>query len=274
LTATKEEKMKKTRMVVIGLWILTMAVGLTPGWSAAADQVLRYSSSAQVHAILTDQSMQEFTKQTGIQVELFVCSSDAALHRLYNNVCDVASTGERIYFPQGEYGYFETPFCKAPLVVLTHPQTPITNISEDQLRDVFTGKIVNWKELGGPDMEILVIVPGKDTAAFKNFSQLALKRSDILYDIMTYRSTMVVETIRRMPGSISFITKGAETRDASVKILQVNGVDCTSPNYPYSQTFSLVTKGKPAGSVKAFVDYVTSEKVKSMLTASGIQPLN
>lgn len=264
--------MKRVKMVTVGLLILAMAVGAAPGWLAAAEKVIRYSSSAQVHAILTNQVLAEFTKQTGIQVELFVCSSDAALHRLYNNVCDVASTGERIYFPQGEYGYYETPFCKAPEVVITHPQTPVNSISEDQLRDIFSGKIDNWKALGGPDMEIVAVVPGKDTAAFKNFAQLALKRSDVVYDIMTYRSTMVVEAIRRMPGSISFITKGAEARDASVKLLQVNGVECTNPDYPYFQVFSMVTKGKPEGAVKAFIDYVTSEEMKATFTASGIMP--
>ena len=265
--------MKSKHTLIIGLLALGLAMGFSLKARADAQQTIRYSSSAQVHAILTDDMLAAFTRETGIGVDLYVCSSEAALHRLYNRVSDVASTGEHIYFPEGDYGYMETPLFKAPLVVITHKGNAVETLTENQLRDIFSGRVTNWKAVGGPDQAIVVIVPGKNTAAFRNFSMLALRRVDISYAIMTYQSTMVVETVGYIPWSISFITKGSGQRDAAVKILKVIGHAHTDAAYPYFQEFSMVTKGQPAGAVKNFLGYLTSDRIMASLKSQGVVPL-
>jgi phosphate transport system substrate-binding protein len=194
------------------------------------------------------------------------------MQRFFNGMCDVAGTAERVKHTMVDYGYTEIPIFRAPLVVIAHPGTSVGNISQAQLQDIFSGQSTNWKALGGKDEEIIVVVPGKDTAAMKNFSQLALKRFDVRYDIMTYRSTMVVQIVSYIPGSISFITKGADARDQSVNILKVDGHVHTDQAYPYFQNFSLVIKGKPDKSVAALVDFMTSDKMKKTLIKNGIAP--
>ena len=266
--------MKKKHLISFGQFVLCLLVCFSAASPGHAQEALRFSSSAQLYDIIQQKALDDFTAQTGVKVDLFISSSEAAMNRLYNQVCDVAGTAEHINYSLGDYGYKETPLCEAPLVVITNNATSIENVTEDQLRDVFSGNITNWKALGGPDQAIVVVVPGKDTAALKNFSQLALKRFDIRYDIMTYRSTMVVEVVRHIPGSISFITKGSNTRDASIRILKVNGYAHTDALYPYFQSFSLVTKGTPGGAAKSFIDFMTSDKARSALTANGIFPQN
>lgn len=263
---------KKKHLIAFGQLVLCLLVCFAAASPGHAQEALRFSSSAQLYDILQQKSLDDFSAQSGIKVDLFISSSEAAMNRLYNQVCDVAGTAEHINYRVGDYGYTETPLCKAPLVVITNRGSSVENVTENQLRDVFSGNITNWKALGGPDQAIVVVVPGKDTAALKNFSQLALKRFDIRYDIMTYRSTMVVEVVRHVPGSISFITKGSNSRDASIRILKVNGYAHTEASYPYFQSFSLVTKGTPSGVAKSFIDFMASQKTKSALSASGIFP--
>jgi len=235
-------------------------------------ETLRFSTSAQLYDILQDEVMDQFTDKTGIEIKLHVSSSGAAINRLFNGLCDVAGTAERVSHTAVEYGYTEIPLCKAPLVVISHPETSVNDISEAQLQGIFSGQITNWKALGGKDGKIIVIVPGKETAAMKNFSLLALTRFDVKYDIMTYRSNMVVNVVSRIPESISFISKGSNARDAIAKILKVNGYLHMDPAYPYFQNFSLVTKYKPGHAVSAFVEFMTSDWVKTVLIKSGIIP--
>lgn len=256
--------------------IVASALGslvLTAVFPAAASDVLRYSSSAQVRDVFHDESLSRFTKMSGIEVDLFVGSSSTALHRLFNDVCDISSTAEPLAPSHADYGYVQTAFCKVPLIVITNVQTPVTDISETQLRDIFAGTITNWKELGGPDRDIVTIVPGKDTAAYKNFSLLALKRFEVKYDFMAYRSTMVVTAVHRIPWSISFIAKGAATRDKAVRIMTVNGRSYADADYPYNQTFAFVTKGEPAGGAKALIDYALSPEAREAFKKNGITPL-
>ena len=263
------QKLWRISMMAMGVLLI---IGMGNVRPAAAEQALRFSCSAQLYDILESPVMEAFTQATGVTVDLTISSSEAALYRLYNSVSDVAGTAERVYFPHGDYGYRETQVCDAPIIVITHPENPVAGLSTDQLRDIFSGKITNWQSLGGPDSDIVVVVPGKGTAAYRNFSQLALKRFDIQYAIMTSRSTMVVNVVANTPGSVSFITKGSNQRDASIKIVKVDGLSYQDPNYPYFQSFSLVTRGQPAGVIKDFTNFIASDQTAEMLRANGIFP--
>ncbi|UCF95329.1 MAG: substrate-binding domain-containing protein [Desulfobacterales bacterium] len=249
------------------------AGAIQPNCQAAAGPVLRYSSSAQVREALGEEGLNEFTRETGVEVDLFVGSSRSAVHRLMNGFSDIASTVERLHPGHQKYGYEEIPFCTAPLVVIAHKDTPIDDITETQLREIFSGNITTWKDLGGPDQTIVVVVPEKSTGAYSNFRQLALKMSDIKYDFMAYRSTDVVKMIKSFPGSISFITQGALTINQPLKTLKINGLSPAAKDYPYHQTFSWVTKGEPAGAAKQLVDFSFSEKAQGILQKNGMKPL-
>jgi phosphate transport system substrate-binding protein len=149
----------------------------------------------------------------------------------------------------------------------------VRNISENQLRGIFNGEIVNWREVGGPDEPIIVVVPGKNTGAFKNFRQLALKRHDVRYDFMAYKSTMVNDIVKRVPWSISFISVGAHTADAAIKIINIDGVSPDEAGYPYQQTFSFVTKGEPGSEAKALIDFTFSDEGQKIMKKYGLKPL-
>jgi len=262
-----------SKSIMISVVVIVLAA-LIPVPSGLAAEKLRYSSSAQVNDVFRGEGVSRFIKESGIEVDMFICSSSSALHRLFNGVCDIASSAEPLAPNHAEFGYVETPFCKVPMIVITNLETPVDNIGEDQLRAVFSGEITNWKEVGGPDHDIVAITPGKDTAAFKNFSMLALKRSEVKYDFMAYRSTMVVTSVARIPWSISFVTKGSADRDAAIKILKVNGKFYNDKDYPYIQTFSFVTKGEPSGPVRAFIDFAKSPASQQRMKESGIVPIS
>lgn len=257
------------------LVIITLLIGA--GWllhpPSVAAETLRYSSSAQVREAFGMEGLNAFTEESGVELDMFVGSSGAAVHRLMNEFADIASTVERLQFSAQDYGYVEIPFCKAPLIVISNVKTPVRNISSAQLRSIFSGTITNWKELGGPDQKIVVVIPERNTGAYKNFRQLALKRFDVKYDFMAYRSTDVVELVHRIPWSVSFITQGAQTVNEAIRIIQIDGKSPGNGDYPYYQIFSFVTKGQPDGAAKKLVDFAFSEKGRTIMQRNGMQPL-
>lgn len=259
-------------------WFIFSALLITAGdllySPAVAEEVLRFSSSAQVHEAFGMEGLNIFTAESDVKVDLFIGSSDAAVYRLMNGFADIASTTERLQFSHQDYGYVETPFCKAPLVVISNAKTPVRNISSEQLRAIFDGTITNWEEVGGPDQEIVVVIPERNTGAYKNFRQLALKRFDVKYDFMTYRSTNVVKLVTHIPWSISFTTQGAHTVNEAVKIIQIDGKTPGDPTYPYYQIFSFVTKGQPVGAAKKLIDFTFSEKGRSVMKKNGMEPID
>lgn len=265
--------MRKKILVVSFILGIGLSMAIMGSIPARAEQEIKFSCSAQLYDVLYPRILEAFSGNTGIRVVPYVTSSRAALYRLYNQVCDVAGTAERIDFSHGEYGYIEIPICTAPIIVITHPTNPIDSVTQAQLRAIFSGEITGWQELDGIDQRIVAVVPDTHTAAYKNFSQLTLKRFDINYSIMTKHSTMVVEVVRHIPGSISFITKASESRDRGVKILKIDGVNHTAGAYPYYQQFSLVIRNNPSGGIKSFVDFICSQRTASLLRSDGIQPV-
>ena len=267
--------MKRTLMYAVTLMAACFICWqMIPGSTVNAKEILRYTGSNQVYHAYDKEMIAEFIKETGIEVDINTASSGAAVYRLMNGYSDIASTARELYRRHEDYGFSQVAFCKDPLAVITKTGCGVESLTEDQLQDIFSGEISNWKDLGGADLPILVIVPGTETAANKNFRRQVMKHTEIDYDFMTYDSTMAIEAVKYFPcGAISFIAQGAVEHEAGIVTLKVNGLSPHDTAYPYFQIFYYVTKGTPSGSVKSFIDFSLSEKGKAIMRRNGMIPL-
>jgi phosphate transport system substrate-binding protein len=252
--------------------LILVIIGGIP--NVIAEDALKYSSSAQIREVFQEESLKRFTKETGVDIDLFIGSSDEAVRRLMKDISDIASTVIELGPRHHIYGFKQIPFCKAPLVVITNAKTPIRNISKEELRKVFSGEITNWKSLGGPDKDIIVVIPGRNTGAYQNFKKLALKRFEVKYDFMAYRSTMVIKAVHRLPWSISFISQSKTIKAGAVKTLKVDGFDPCGKDYPYYQTFYFVTKNKPNEAAKKLIDFAFSKKGIEIIKENCLIPVS
>ncbi len=242
--------------------------------SASADQVLRYSASAQVYEAFENASLKTFTQDTGITVDLFVASSQSCVYRLLQDMTDVATSVRPLSQREKDFGLVAIPFAKDPLAVITHKSTPVDTLTTEQLQMLFSGNVDNWKEVGGPDLSVTLVVPGEQTGAHKNFRRQVIRHNDVHYDYMTYTSTRVLEAIESLPpGAVSFISRGAQITHPKVKVVQIDGTKPGDADYPFYQMFHLVTKGEPAGTVKVFADFIKSDKGKTLIIERGMLPV-
>ena len=106
-----------------------------------AKEAFKYSCSAQVYQAFENERLDTYTEKTGIAVQLTVDSSYMSFLRLMNGLSDIASTAERLSRVHKEIGFVETPFCKDPLAVITNSQCTVRNLTDEQLRDIFSGAI-------------------------------------------------------------------------------------------------------------------------------------
>ena len=264
------EMKTKHKTLVLLITLLSLTILTSNLW---AKETLRYSSSAQVYSAFGEEVLKAFTKDSGVEVDLYICSSNAAVGRMMNGFADIASSVKRISHTDIDYGYYEIIFARAPMVVITNASSTVNDMTGNDLRGIFSGSINNWKDVGGPDEKISIVIPSDNTGAFKNFSLLALKRFDVKYDFMTFRSTSVVELVKYVPWSISFISRGAHTQDKAIKTISIDGVKPDDSNYPFYQNFSFITKGEPKGASKKLIDFFLSEKVINYFENSGIQKI-
>ncbi|MDY6970703.1 MAG: substrate-binding domain-containing protein [Thermodesulfobacteriota bacterium] len=239
--------------------------------NVGAQNVIKYSCSAQIYEALEKVRLDAFTQRTGLKIEVHVCSSSTAVNQLVNGYTDLASTAWRLSPLHKQDGYYETVFSRDPVAIVVNTRNPVTDITTDILKDVFAGEITNWKELSGSDEPILVVLPTTYTASYKNFSRNVMGYKKMNYDIMTRLSSKVMEIVDRFPWAISFIAEGAATH-SHVKTLRVDGRNPMDMGYPYYQVFSFVTKGKPTGVVKEFIDDLLSGPGREIMKERRITP--
>jgi ABC-type phosphate transport system substrate-binding protein len=268
---TKIKKINISSLIVVTLSILyiTMTSGVANGAEG-----LRYSCSAQIYQAFENSRLDEFTKETGITIDLFVASSESCVYRVMQDMTDVASTTRALYQRHKDNGLVEVPFCKDPLAIITHKASTVDNLTSQQLQQIFSGVITNWKKVGGPDLSITIVVPGEETGANKNFRRQVMKEREIKYDYSTYTSTRVLEAIEELPvGAISFISRGAQITRPNVKTLTIDSKKISDELYPYYQIFYMITKGEPTGSIKQFINFVKSDKGKAIIIERGMLPV-
>jgi phosphate transport system substrate-binding protein len=240
-----------------------------------AQETLTYSCSNQIYKALEKENLEAFTKATGINVSVYTASSPSCVNRLVHGYSDIASTAREMYHRHTDYGYEQIPICKDPLAVVAKKTCQVENISEEDLRGIFSGEIKNWKEVGGADLPVMVIIPDENTAANKNFRRLIMKDKEIRHDFITYDSTMVLEAIKYFPcGAVSFISRGAAIKYEEIAAIKIDGLSPSDKDYPYFQTFYYVTKGVPSDTAKKLIDFTTTGMGREIILKNGMIPLS
>ena len=246
---------------------------------ANAQNILHASVSSQVAEAYGKGILPLFEKRTGIDIQLYVGPSENAVERVVNDVSDIAITTVSLPYALKESGYVEIPFCRGSLALITNAQCTLTqpcnidNMTMKQIRDIFSGRISNWKDLGGPDQRIIKIVPGIDTGAYQNFKNQVMRLREIQYDFLTYQSGMAIEGVRSIPGALSIIDQGALPKDDSVKVIKVDGKSPLEKEYPIYQIFSFATKGTPGPLAQAAINFGLSEEGIAYMKAKGMFPI-
>jgi len=254
--------------LMLGAWVLVSASTVT------AQEVVQYSCSNQVYAAFSEEHIAAFTKTTGVKVNVKTASSSSCFINLGRGFSDIASTARKLYHRHEAYGYKEFPVCKDPIAVIARKECGVDSLTKEQLQDIFAGEINNWREVGGANLTVMVIVPGKNTAAHKNFRRHVMKLKDIKQDFMAYDSTMVIEAVKHFPcGAVSFISQGAAVHHKELKTIKIEGLSPTAEDYPYYQIFYLITKKEPEGNLKKFVDFAYSEEGAKIIRKNGMVPI-
>lgn len=166
-----------------------------------------------------------------------------------------------------------------PFVFIVNKDNKVDNITKQQAIDILTGKITNWKEVGGENQKITLIHRAKSSGSRATIADVVLKGAAFTDDAVIQDSNGAVRAaIASTPGSIGYVD--APYADDSVKVLKFDGVEYSPQNiidgkYPIYGYGHMYTKGEPTGAVKAFIDYILSDEFQnSQVEKLGFIPIS
>lgn len=159
------------------------------------------------------------------------------------------------------------------IAIIVNPANQIDGLTLDQIKDIYTGKISNWSEIGGSQQVIVVVSRDSASGTFEAFNELALHKEKLRPDALLQASNAAVATtIAHTPGAIGYIGLGYVTD--KVKVIKVNEVlpskeTVNADLYPLARPLFMYTNGQPSGAVKEFLDFVLSAEGQKLVEENG-----
>jgi phosphate transport system substrate-binding protein len=250
----------------------------------AADQSVTIDGSTTVGPIV--KAFAEHFKQVkGVNVTVSESGSGNGAKSLINGVCDVASMSrfmkdtefraaiEKSVFPVAHVVAFDG------LVMVVHPSNPIQKLTIEQVRDIYSGKLTNWRELGGPDHPIVAISRDTNSGTYETFAHMVMKEAKVATNIEHVGSNGAArQNVRNTPGAIAYVGLGFV--DRSLKPITVGEIPPTRRNiasgrYPLARPLYLFTDRYPelGSATFSFVTFHLTKEGERIIQAKGFVPL-
>lgn len=154
--------------------------------------------------------------------------------------------------------------------------TNVKSLTKAQLQDIFTGKVTNWKDVGGTDEAVVLITRPSTSGTRALFTKYALDGKEELSNksMETDDSGTLVQTVSQTKGAIGYVALSYLMNNNTVTPLAIDGVEPTLDNvyngkYPVWGYEHMYTKGEAAGAVKAFIDFIVSKDYSADIEKQG-----
>lgn len=163
--------------------------------------------------------------------------------------------------------------------VIVHPSNSVKALTTAQVRDIYTGKIKNWKELGGPDMAIVPISRDTSSGTYETFHELVMAKQEMVANVEYVNANPQAHArVKGTPGAVGYVGLGFV--DSDVKALEIDKVKpsrktIATGTYPVSRPLYMFTAAYPKlGSMThRFVTFHYTEKGQELIEAKGFVPL-
>ena len=249
------------------------------GRSASGSQTsLTVTGSTTVMPIAEVAAAEFEAANPGKRVLVSGIGSSAGIEAVTKGTCDIGTSSRDLKPEEKSLGLVDIKIALDAIAVIVNPSNPVTGLTKAQVSDIFQGKIKNWKEVGGPDLEIGLVNRDEASGTREAFSKFVLGTADFDPAAAVLPGTgQVRSVVAQASGAIGYISLGFV--DPSVKALAIDGIPANETTvgngtYPLSRYLHFLTKGEPTGLAKAYIDFVLSPKIQeSVVRDAGFLPV-
>ena len=251
------------------------------GSTAAADSsnitgtvTMNGSTSMEKFANALDEAF--MAKYPGIQATVQFTGSGAGIEAVANGTVDIGNSSRALKDEEKAKGLVENVVAIDGIAVVVDKANPVEDITKDQLAQVYSGQITNWKDLGGSDQQIVVIGREASSGTRGAFEELLKLEDKCKYAQEIDSTGAVMAKVAATPGAIGYVS--LDVIDDTVHTLKIDGVEPTEENikagtYFLSRPFVMATKGEISEQndlVKALFDFIYSEEGAELVKSVGL----
>ncbi len=228
--------------------------------------------------VMKEAAKRIMTANPQIRITVAGGGSGVGVQQVGEGLVQIGNTGRPLSQEEiSKYGLVSFPFAVDGVAVATHPANPVAGLTAEQVRQIYAGKIRNWREVGGRDASIHLYTRDEASGTREVFWQKVLAKGAVAADANVVPSNGAMKTaVSQDEGAIGYV--GIGYVDETVKALPLDGVEQSQENastgaYPVTRKLYMNTRGEPSGLVRAFIDYVLGPEGAEICRASGYLPI-
>ncbi|MFN3150174.1 extracellular solute-binding protein [Bremerella sp.] len=167
--------------------------------------------------------------------------------------------------------------------LIVHADNPVDELTQEQILSIYTGKIGNWKEVGGDDRQITVVHKAEGRATLEVFLQhFAIENLAVKADVIVGENQHAIKTVSTTQGAVGYVSIGTAEADIEagipIRLLPLDGVAASTANvasgtFPMSRPLNLVTSSAPSPLAKRFIEYCQSPEVHDLVKSQYFVPV-
>lgn len=239
--------------------------------------------------ILVQKWSEMYPGKSGVEFQVTGGGSGTGIAALINGTTDICASSRPMkaeelkqIYEKYKYRGMEIRVARDGLSVYLHASNPVKQLTMDQLRLVFTGKVKNWKELGGPDKRIVLYSRENNSGTYEFFKEHVLLKQDFAPEAQHMAGTAaLINAVSKDPFGIGFGGAAYAKNVRAIGIAANGSNKYVTPSektilggqYPISRFLYFYLSQRPAGEVKSFIDWVISKKGQKVVSDVGYYPL-
>lgn len=221
--------------------------------------------------------------------------SGTGLSSLISGTCDIAMSSRNIkekeilLAKQKGINPYETKVALDGLAVVVNPKNPVSKLTVEQLAGIFTGRVTNWKEVGGNDQKIVILSREVNSGTHVYFKEHVLRKGNpngkeefAPSALLLPSSQAIADEVANNPSAIGYYGMGyISAKQKPVAVAKDEKSDYVAPvienvlngKYPISRPLFLYTNGLPQGLVKKFIDFCLSKEGQEIVLKTDFVPI-
>ena len=256
--------------------VVTWASDLDP--FAGQSGTLRIAGGTAHIPVMQEAAKRIISFNPKIRISIGGGGSGLGIRQVGEGLIDIGNAGRRPTDQEiDKYGLQLFRWAVDGVAAVVHPNNPVRELSSKQLRGIFSGRITNWKEVGGPDHAITLYTRDEASGTRKVFWKKALAKEPITASANVVVSNGAMKTATANdPFAIGYVSVGY--LDDSVAPITLDGVlpsleNVRTGKYPVARGLYSLTRGEPKGLARLFLDFLFSPTGQQIIADKGFIPV-
>jgi len=223
-------------------------------------------------------------RKQGVNINLTGGGSQIGINALVDGISDIAMSSRELKEEEKEKLRKKRVEAKGHIVAwdgivpIVHPSNPVKNLTIAQLKDIYTGKVTDWKEVGGKKGSIVILSRDNTSGTHEVWAEIVLNHEPVVASAQLRGSSeAVLESVASDPNAIGYDGIDYVEGNARVKSVSVDGVKAsaaavTDRSYKIARPIYMFTRGNPNALVIEFLDFVLSPEGQALVKEAKFAP--